>query len=113
MKALCALAATALLVAAPAQAGEQCYDFDRLADNTRWDVKAEIDFSIGAVRVRDLLVNGTPAVDKPENKFLLAKANQQIAGGALGEVYGKNVALQFLPKGPVSNISIRTKPLAR
>jgi hypothetical protein len=104
-----ALAAMLTLLAAgnPASAAERCYDFDRLADQTRWGVGAEIGIAIGAVRVRELLVNGSPAVDKLENKFLLAQASQQIAGGARGEVYGKNVALQFLPNGGARKVSMK------
>jgi hypothetical protein len=100
--------AAAVLLNAPAQAGERCYDFGRLADNTRWEVGAEIQIPIGTVHVRDLLVNGTPYVELTANKFLLAKADQQMAGGnERGEVYGKNVALQFVPGEPVTRISMK------
>lgn len=100
----------AVLVAAavsPALAAQRCFHFDKLAEGSSWTVGDSVDMgNIGEVRVRDLLAAGTPVADNPANKFLKLSA-AATAGGTSPEVYGKNVAVQMIPKEPASTISMK------
>jgi hypothetical protein len=103
LQSICALLALAL---PPAYAGERCYDFGRLKPGVEYAVNATVPIEIGDVRVRDLRLDGAQVAQKDKNVFLRV-LDQQVAGGAKPELYGKNVAVQMLPREAVHRISLR------
>ncbi len=101
-------AAMGWLSVGAAAAGEQCFDFSGLAPGTEFSVDSTtpVPIRIGEVLVRPLKLDGN--VVAPNNRFFkVAAANQQIAGGAAPEMYGKNVALQMKPNEPVKQIKLK------
>ncbi len=103
---LAIVAAAAAQMAAPAIAGERCYDFSGQTAGTDYAVGTTVPIDIGRVNVRELLSGGSAVAGNPANKFLRVM-DQQIAGGAAPEMYGKNVAVQIEPHEAVHAISLR------
>lgn len=91
----------------PAVGAEVCYPFDKLATDAQWAPGDTVPMSIGEVRVRNLLAGGNPVATNPANVFLKVMATQKIAGGIAPEVYGKNVAVQMLPREAVAKVSMK------
>lgn len=100
------LVVAALTMAAHAD-GEHCFGFDRLPSGSAWSVGSRVDMGdLGEVLVRELLRGGEPVAENETNVFL-ALSDAKTAGGTAPEVYGKNIAVQMIPKGPVSRIAMK------
>ena len=102
---LLVIAATAA-ASLSAQAAGTCYHFDGQAADASYPVNGPpVEIGIGRIQVRDLKLDG--AVVAPANRFLKVMPAQHIAGGAAPEMYGKNVAVQMLPREGVHQIRLR------
>ncbi|HEY6514085.1 MAG TPA: hypothetical protein VI032_19060 [Burkholderiaceae bacterium] len=100
----CAAATAAALATSPVRADAPCYDFRDQVPETVYAVNATVPIGIGEVRVRPLRLDGAEV--SPGNRFFVVK-DQHIAGAAAPEMYGKNVAVQVLPKQAVDTITLK------
>lgn len=108
IKAVATLGALAtMLGAASAHAGtgpDHCYDFSNMLDNQTFTVGDTIDTDFATINIKSYVVDGVPATAETRGA---ERASSQIAGGSSPELELKLVALNIVPKRPVTLITTR------
>lgn len=103
--AVAAVAAT--LGAVSANAGtvaDHCYDFSNMVENRSFTVGDTIETDFATINIKPYFVNGEPATADVRGA---ERSSSQIAGGAAPELKVKLVALNVVPRKPVSVVTTR------
>lgn len=106
-KHLAIVVALSALSAGSAGAVEHCYDFSKLAVDTRYKVGDAVQIGIGTVRIRQMPRNGAPDPHPSAQNRFLSVSQQQLAQGSAPEVHGSQVAMQILASRPVRSIRMK------
>ena len=87
-----------------ANAPDHCYDFSNMAEGTSYTVGDVIETKFATITIKPYFRNGAPAeADNRRAEY----ASSQIAGGSSPELLLYVVALNVVPKKPVSRITTR------
>ncbi len=107
MSKLTILAVGATFVAATAIAGpgpDHCYDFSNMDPNASFTVGDVVETQFATINIKPYFLNGEPAQASTRGA---EQATSQIAGGASPELQLDLVALNIVPKKPVTRIKAR------
>ena len=83
---------------------DHCYDFSNMVEDRSFTVGDTIETDFATINIRPYYVNGEPATADVRGA---ERASSQIAGGTAPELQVKLVALNVVPRKPVSAVSTR------